>query len=232
VRATLHGGHLSYRDRKVGHVYIMLNPAMPGMVKIGRTRDQTKARARQLHSTGVPRAFVVLWQELVHDSDEVEEKLHERFKASRVNPRREFFEIEPQEAIRELMEVARPYRFTLSAQSPRVPVLDELKAKFGSDLRPDLMAVNIAQDEFREMFLEVVRVPADRKDKKELIDYVDLSVTFNEFTIRQPLEAVAKKFLGLDILSIAMVTDLLKDEAGQRVWEEHEREKEAAQRQE
>lgn len=210
----------------------MLNPAMPGVVKVGRTRDQTKARARQLYSTGVPKEFVVLWQELVHDSDEVEEQLHERFKASRVNPRREFFEIEPQEAIRALMEVARSYGFTLSTQSPRVPVLDELKAKFGSDLRPDLVAVNVAQDEFREMFLEVVRLPADRKTKKELVDYVDLSVTFDEFTLRQSLEAVAKKFLGLDILSIVMVTDLLKDEAAQRVCEEHEREKEAAQKQE
>ena len=210
----------------------MLNPAMPGIVKIGRTRDQTRARARQLYSTGVPKEFVVLWQELVHDSDEVEEQLHERFKASRVNARREFFEVEPQEAIRALMEVARSYGFTLSAQSPRVSVLNELKAKFGSDLRPDLVGVNVAQDEFREKFLEVLRLPADRKNKKELVDYVDLSVTFDEFTLRQALEPVAKKFLGLDILSIAMVTDLLKDEVGQRVWEEHEREKEAAQKRE
>jgi len=210
----------------------MLNPAMPGVVKIGRTRDQTKARARQLYSTGVPREFVVLWQEFVHDSDEVEGELHDRFKALRINPRREFFEIEPQEAIRALIEVASSYRFALSAASPRVPILDELKAKFGSDLRLDLAAVNVAQDEFREMFLEVVRVPADRKDKKQLVDYVDLNVLGDSFTFYQSLDAVAKKFLGLDILSIAMVTDLLKDEVGRRVWEEHEREKDAAQKQE
>jgi len=222
---------LSYRDRKVGHVYIMLNPSMPGIVKIGRTRDQTKARARQLYSTGVPKEFVVLWQELVHDSDEVEEELHERFQAARVNPRREFFEIEPQEVIRALMEVARSHRFTLSGDSPRVAILDELKAKFGSDLQPGLVAVNVAQDEFREMFLEVVRVPADRKDKKQLVDYVDLNVLGDSFTFYQPLDAVARKFVALDILSIAMVTDLLKDEVGRRVWEEHEREKEGAQKQ-
>jgi hypothetical protein len=173
----------------------------------------------------------VLWQELVHDSDEVEEELHERFQAARVNLRREFFEIEPQEAIRTLMEVARSHRFTLSADSPTVAILDELKAKFGSDLQPDLVAVNVAQDEFREMFLEVVRVPADRKDKKQLVDYVDLNVLGDSFTFYQPLDAVARKFVALDILSIAMVTDLLKDEVGRRVWEEHEREKEGAQKQ-
>jgi len=219
---------VSYRDRKVGHVYVMLNPAMPGLVKIGRTRDQTKARDRQLYSTGVPKEFAVLWQELVHDSDEVEKKIHERFKASRPNSRREFFEVEPQEAIQMLMEVARSYHFDLSAKSPRVAILEKLKEKFGSDLRPDIAAVNVAEDEFEAMFLEVVRVPAEPKTKKQNVDYVNLDVLGDGFTFYQSLEAVAKKVIGLDALSIAMVTDLFTDEAGRRVWEEHQREKDEA----
>jgi len=216
---------VSYRDRKVGHVYILINPAMPGLVKIGRTRDQTKARARQLYSTGVPTEFVVLWQELVHDSEEVEKEIHERFEASRVNLKREFFEVEPQEAIRTLIEVARSYRFDLSAESPRVPVLDQLKAKFGSDLRPDIVAVNVAEDEVGAMFLEVIRVPVDRKTKKQYVDYVDLSVLGDGFTFYQSLDAVAKKVIGLDPVSIAAVTDLLKDEAARQLWEKHLRER-------
>ncbi len=203
----------------------MLNPAMPGVLKIGRTRDQTKARARQLYSTGVPREFVVLWQELVHDSDDVEKEIHERFKASRVNPKREFFKVDAQEAIRTLMEVARPYRFDLSAKSPRVPIFDELRDKFGSDLRPDIVAVNVAQAEFGGMFLEVIRRPADGKIKKQLVDYVDLDVLGDGFTFRKSLGQVAKKFATLDILSIAMVTDLLTDEVARRVLDEHQREK-------
>ena len=214
---------MGYRDRKIGHVYVMLNPAMPGVVKIGRTRGQTKARARQLHSTGVPKEFVVLWQELVHDSDEVEKEIHERFKTSRVNSRREFFEVEPQEAIQTLMEVARFYHFDLSAKSPRVPIFEELKAKFGSDLRPDIMAVNVAEADLGAMFLEVVRVPADLKTKKQYIDYVDLDVLGDRFTFYQSLESVAKKVVDLDASSIAMVTDLLKEEVARRLWEEHQR---------
>jgi len=222
---------VSYRDRKVGHVYVMLNPAMPGIVKIGRTRDQTKGRARQLYSTGVPKEFVVLWQELVHDSDEVEKAIHERLKASRINSRREFFEVEPQEAIQTLMEVARSYHFDVSAKSPRIAILEELKAKFGSDLRPDIVAVNVAEDEFEAMFLEVVRVPVEPKTKRQYVDYVDLVVLGDGFTFYQSLEAVAKKVVGLDALSVAMVTDLFTDEAGRRVWEEHQREKDEAQAQ-
>lgn len=222
---SANGEKVSYRDRKVGHVYIMLNPAMPGLVKIGHTRDQTKARARQLYSTGVPKEFVVLWQELVHDSDEVEKAIHERFKASRINVRREFFEVEPQEAIQTLLEVARSYRFDLSAKSPRIPILEELKAKFGSDLRPDIVAVNVAEDEFEAMFLEVIRLPADRKTKKQYVDYVDLHVLGDRFTFYESLEAVAQKVVDLDPLSIAAVTDLLKDEVARRLWEEHQRKK-------
>jgi T5orf172 domain-containing protein len=227
-RLFRNGEEVSYRDRKVGHVYILINPAMPGLVKIGRTRDQTKARARQLYSTGVPTEFVVLWQELVHDSEEVEKEIHERFEASRVNLKREFFEVEPQEAIRTLIEVARAYRFDLSAESSRVPVLEQLRAKFGSDLRPDIVAVNVAEDEVGTMFLEVIRVPVDRKTKKQYVDYVDLNVLGEGFTFYQSLDAVAKKVIGLDPVSIAAVTDLLKDEVARRLWEKHLRERAGA----
>jgi hypothetical protein len=211
---------VSYRDENIGHVYVMLNPAMPGVVKIGRTRDQTRARARQLYSTGVPKKFVVLWQEVVHDSDKVEQEVHERFKDLRVNPRREFFEVEPQQAIRTLMEVARPYFFDLSEKSRRIAITDELRARLGPDMRSDIVAVNVAEAELGGMFLEVVRVPSDRKNKKQLIDYVDLGGLGEGFTFRQSLDAVAKKIAGLDPLSIAMVTDLLTDDANRRVWDE------------
>ena len=46
---------------RVGYVYIMTNPAMPGLVKIGSTTLLPDERARQLSSsTGVPRPFQVV----------------------------------------------------------------------------------------------------------------------------------------------------------------------------
>ena len=116
------------------------------------------------------------------------------------------------------MEVARSYHFDLSAKSPRVAILKELKVSFGAYLlsRPDIAAVNVAEDEFEAMFLEVVPVPAEPKTKKQYVDYVDLDVLGDGFTFYQFLEAVAKKVVGLDALSIAMVTDLFTDEAGRR----------------
>lgn len=214
---------MGYRDRNVGHIYVMHNPAMPGLVKIGRTRSQTKGRARELYSTGVPREFIVLWEEIVHDCDKAEKEMHDRFKESRINSKREFFAVEPQQAIRALMEVARRCLFDLNPKSPRVSIIDGLRTKFGHDLRPDIIKVNVASAELGAFFLEIVRIPSDLKKKKKLVDYVDLDVLGEEFTFGKSLNVVATDVLGLDPLSIAMVTNLLTDEAGLRIWEESQK---------
>lgn len=81
-------------------VYLLTNPAMPGMVKIGRT-TQTDARTRldQLYTTGVPVPFELVFACRVANSAAVETALHTAFRPQRVNPRREFFQIEPDQAL-------------------------------------------------------------------------------------------------------------------------------------
>jgi hypothetical protein len=81
-------------------VYVLSNPAMPSLVKIGRTIDDGAAsRIAQLYTTGVPFPFVVEFACRVANPDEVERALHTAFAPQRVNSRREFFEIDPQQAI-------------------------------------------------------------------------------------------------------------------------------------
>lgn len=81
-------------------VYILTNPAMPGLVKIGRT-DNTDANIRiaQLYTTGVPVPFTLEYACKVSNPDEVERALHIAFGPQRTNPKREFFNIEPEQAI-------------------------------------------------------------------------------------------------------------------------------------
>lgn len=46
------------QDLKSGIVYVLSNPAMPGLVKIGKTtRGSVDARLSELYSTGVPVPF-------------------------------------------------------------------------------------------------------------------------------------------------------------------------------
>lgn len=81
-------------------VYVLTNPAMPGLVKIGKTTKlEVDGRMRQLYGTGVPVPFDCAFACQVKDATEVERALHIAFGKNRINPNREFFEIEPEQAI-------------------------------------------------------------------------------------------------------------------------------------
>ena len=81
-------------------VYVLSNPAMPGLVKIGWTASEDAAgRIAQLYSTGVPFPFKLEFACRVPNADEVERAPHRAFAPSRVNPKREFFSIEADQAI-------------------------------------------------------------------------------------------------------------------------------------
>ena len=81
-----------------GTVYVLTNPAMPGMVKIGKTTRDVSLRLEDLYSTGVPLPFECEYAALVKDVDKTEKVFHNAFEKSRVNPRREFFNIHPIQA--------------------------------------------------------------------------------------------------------------------------------------
>ncbi|PAW77574.1 MAG: hypothetical protein B9S33_20140 [Pedosphaera sp. Tous-C6FEB] len=81
-------------------VYVLTNPAMPKLVKIGRTSQaDAKTRIDQLFTTGVPVPFEMQFACKVENADEVEKALHKAFAPNRINPKREFFEIDPEQAI-------------------------------------------------------------------------------------------------------------------------------------
>ena len=86
-------------EQKNGIVYVLTNPAMPGLVKIGQTTNLITNRMNELNTTGVPFPFDCLFACEVDDCKLVENSLHKAFYPYRVNPKREFFEIDPEQAI-------------------------------------------------------------------------------------------------------------------------------------
>jgi hypothetical protein len=81
-------------------LYVLTNAAMPGFVKIGKTLlDDVSQRLAQLYTTGVPFPFELAFACKVPNGDEVERALHRAFAPDRANPRREFFNIAPDQAI-------------------------------------------------------------------------------------------------------------------------------------
>lgn len=84
-----------------GIVYLLTNPAMPGLVKIGMTeRDSIDSRLRELYSTGVPVPFECQYACRVKKGDcaKIEHALHTAFAPQRVNANREFFRIQVEQA--------------------------------------------------------------------------------------------------------------------------------------
>lgn len=81
-------------------VYVLTNPAMPNLVKIGWTCGvDANARIGQLFTSGVPVPFKLEYACKVARGADVERALHVAFAPNRINPKREFFQIDPEQAI-------------------------------------------------------------------------------------------------------------------------------------
>ena len=99
-----------------GIVYVLTNPAMPGMVKIGKTGREVELRLNDLYTTGVPLPFECEYAARVPDMDKVEKAFHNAFGPYRVNPRREFFSIDPEQAIG-LLDLMSPEKVDVEAKA-------------------------------------------------------------------------------------------------------------------
>lgn len=104
-----------------GYVYILVNSAFPGLVKIGKTARAPDLRARDLHGTGVPSPFIVAYSELVEDCDSLEQQMHAELQQHRASDRREFFRISCQDAITLLQAKAVGQRVVATTSSNPLP---------------------------------------------------------------------------------------------------------------
>lgn len=80
-----------------GYVYCFTNPSMPGLVKIGFTEATVEQRLEDANApnTWIPTPFVAEFAKYVKDANHKEQVLHRIFHEARVNPRREFFRVDP-----------------------------------------------------------------------------------------------------------------------------------------
>lgn len=89
-----------------GYVYVMINPSMKGLVKIGKTTRSPEERAKELSSaTGVAAPFIPVYHKYFDDCGWAESQIHKILTAKgyRVNYNREFFEVPTDVAINTIM---------------------------------------------------------------------------------------------------------------------------------
>lgn len=91
----------------LGIVYVLSNPAMPGIIKIGFTEKQdAEERAAELsRSTSVPMPFVIEYEQLVENPLQYERLIHARLDQYRISKDKEFFKYDAFEASEVIRDV-------------------------------------------------------------------------------------------------------------------------------
>ena len=104
---------LSYTNRDGDHdswVYVLSNPAQPGIFKIGYTSNTPEERARQLsNATGVALPYEVEYAYSCWNGLELEKDIHERLNEYRLRKQREFFQVDLEEAKEIINEIGENY---------------------------------------------------------------------------------------------------------------------------
>jgi len=115
-----------------GYVYILSNPCMPSLIKIGFTTRNIDERIAELNSsTGVPEPFVLEATFCSINPERDERIIHTKLNDYRTNKSREFFQIEALEAISKLEEILQqtPDYISLNgkAENDRISRIEEEK---------------------------------------------------------------------------------------------------------
>lgn len=100
ARTTATGG-------RGGYLYLLLNPSMPGLIKVGRTARVPDQRVAELtNATGVPTPFILVYDVFVSDAEVAEKYVHAKLEqlGLRVADNREFFKASPSMAVTVMLE--------------------------------------------------------------------------------------------------------------------------------
>ena len=82
-----------------GFIYILSNPSLPGLLKIGKTSKDPKTRGDELYATGIPTPFKLEYMAFCDDMDTLEIQVHKKLESYRPNKDREFFKVSRMTAI-------------------------------------------------------------------------------------------------------------------------------------
>lgn len=118
-----------------GVVYVLSNPAMPDLIKIGhvKTVQSVKSRMSSLYGTGVPVPFKYEFGMQVDDAEKLERSLHRLFRGARINLKREFFKVDPEELRSFLLDCGHGEEVMLASDT-QIKGVDQVDAEAGERL--------------------------------------------------------------------------------------------------
>lgn len=190
-------------------VYILTNPAIPGLIKIGFTSDQAHERAKTLSGTSAPVPFDVAWSIETLTTDlarEVEQEVHAYLSSTRYNPAREFFQLSVAEAIDHIERIAYEKRAVSSnleciarfVEAERIQKEEELARQKAEAARKALQ-----EKEEQRLAAEAARIAQVQKErdaheegKKITAAMLDLAKRIVDFIDTKMIDYDRKSFFG------------------------------------
>ncbi len=107
------------------YIYILSNPSMSGLIKIGKTTTSPDKRMSELHSTGVPMPFVLEFSAEVEDCTASERAAHLALQEYRVSKSREFFRTSVRNALFVILPKIGEYRIHKFSSSHDISEIQE-----------------------------------------------------------------------------------------------------------
>ena len=97
------------------YIYILSNDLMPGLVKIGFTKNKVTERVKQINrATGVAEDFKVEYQFPCFNAHDLEKEIHSylEYNGLRHNKNKEFFNISVEEGIAVIQRIGEKYKMS------------------------------------------------------------------------------------------------------------------------
>jgi len=98
------------------YIYVLTNPTMPGLVKIGFSKDKpSKRRIKEINAaTGVALDFIIEYEYPCFNAHDLEKEVHIYLEKNgfRVNKKKEFFNITVEQAVSVIERIGEPYKMS------------------------------------------------------------------------------------------------------------------------
>jgi hypothetical protein len=151
----------------VGRVYVLTNPRMQGLVKIGFTLGTVEGRAKELDATGTPEPFEIAYQVEVRGPESLERRAHSLLTGYRVRNSREFFEVDVIEAILCVRNLAAE-RLDEECHPKFIEMVDESARRRAEEREKQILAEKAR--EFEQFDLEASELQDKKKRLKHALE--------------------------------------------------------------
>lgn len=190
-----------------GFIYILSNPSMPGLLKVGLTTNSVHQRVTELNTTGVPTRFK---SERIFEIEErylrqVEKSVHDSFKSNGAHHGKEFFRVDLETCVRCVEDVIHKITGSVSPELVGQAVAREERDRKKREwqLEEDRRVKTVLDERNAEVRLKRTQWIADEIRRREISSSADQKSLWAKLT--DGLAIVIGLPLALFILSIPIV---------------------------